>query len=322
MRLSIAFTGFGALEPTVPIVKAAQDAGFEGVWTAEHLGFHDAIVPSAVYVREAPGLDIGLVGLATAGRHPALTAMELGSLSELAPGRVRAAIGTGDAGLIGKLGKTLNKPVDNVARFVRSLKETLVGRDMKESHPEFTFDGFRMAPLGPAPAIDVMAIRPRMVAMAAQVADGLSISVGASKQYLRETVALVESELAAAGRSRNDFRITALAMATVGDDKDSARGPLPAMLAMFPQDTAAYLARGVVDAEALVAAERDGGPFAVMKMWTPEAVDQIALVATPDTIAAELAAYAATGIDELALTLLNPPEEQPQVVKHIAAARP
>ena len=63
------------------------------------------------------------------------------------------------------------------------------------------------------PPIDVMAIRPKMVQTAARVGDGLSISVGASQQYLTDVVKDVERDLAEAGRDRSAFRITALAIA-------------------------------------------------------------------------------------------------------------
>ena len=94
------------------------------------------------------------------------------------------------------------------------------------------------------------------------------------------------------------------------------------MLSGFPQVTAAFLARGVVDPDELTRVEREEGPFGVMKYWTPERVDQIAFVATPDTLGERLASYAATGIDELALMMINPPSEQPAIVKQLAANRP
>ena len=243
-------------------------------------------------------------------------------MSELAPGRVRAQVGLGDDGLVGKLGRKISKPIASTTGFVNSLRETMQGRDMKVDYPEFTFDGFRLSPLGPVPPIDVMAIRPKMVQAAARVGDGLSISVGASMQYLRDVVKDVENDLAEAGRDRSTFRITALAIAAIGDDLDVARGPIGAMLSGFPQTTAAFLARGVVDPDELIRIEREEGPFGVMKYWTPERVDQIAFVATPDTLGEKMASYAATGIDELALMMINPPTEQPALVKQLAANRP
>jgi alkanesulfonate monooxygenase SsuD/methylene tetrahydromethanopterin reductase-like flavin-dependent oxidoreductase (luciferase family) len=244
------------------------------------------------------------------------------SMSELAPGRIRAQVGLGDDSLVGKLGRKISKPIASTTAFVNSLREAMQGREMKVDHPEFVFDGFRLAPLGPVPAIDVMAIRPKMVQVAAQVGDGLSISIGASAQYLRDVVADVERDLAAAGRDRSSFRITALAMAAIGPDLDMLRAPIGPMLSTFPQASAAFLARGVVDADELVRVEREEGPFGVMKMWTAERVDQIAFIATPEMIGDRLAEYADTGIDELSLMLINPPDQQPAIIEAVAAARP
>ena len=243
-------------------------------------------------------------------------------MSELAPGRIRAQVGLGDDSLVAKLGRKINKPIASTTAFVNSLRETLQGRDMKVSYPEFTFDGFRLAPLGPVPAIDVMAIRPKMVQVAARVGDGLSISVGSSLQYIRDVVKDVERDLAEAGRDRSTFRITALAMAAIGTDLDQMRGPIGPMLSTFPQASAAFLARGVVDTDELVRIEREEGPFGVMKYWTADRVDQIAFISTPDMLGDKLAAYADTGVDELSLMMINPPDQQPAIVKQLAGARP
>ena len=70
MRLSLGFTGFGPLEGTVEAVQVAEGVGFDGVWTAEHLGHHDAIVPSTLYLQATERIEIGMVGFSAASRHP------------------------------------------------------------------------------------------------------------------------------------------------------------------------------------------------------------------------------------------------------------
>jgi len=321
MRLSIGFTGFAGLESTMPAVLAAEEAGLDGVWTAEHIGFHDAVVPSTMYMRATRRLEIGLVGLSTAARHPGLLAMELLSLSEIGPGRVRVAVGLGDPTLVAKLGRQISKPLAATTAFVTSLRDALRGGDMKVEHPEFRFEGFRANPMGPPPPVDVMAIRPKMTALAARVGDGISISVGASRTYLRDTVKAVEQEIAAAKRDRAAYRITAMALGIVASDLDAACGPVAAMLSMFPQATAEYLARGAVPPGSLVEAEKKG-PMAVMKMWNRESIGKIALLSTPDGLSGALASYAETGIDELSLVLIADPDAQPEIVRRLAAARP
>jgi alkanesulfonate monooxygenase SsuD/methylene tetrahydromethanopterin reductase-like flavin-dependent oxidoreductase (luciferase family) len=197
----------------------------------------------------------------------------------------------------------------------------MAGSDMTVEHADFTFRGFRAIPFGPPVPIDLMAIRPKMIALAAREADGLSISMGASREYIRETLAAVERELAAAGRKRQDFRVTAIAMGIVADDLEAAVGPVKAMVSMFPQETAEVLAKGVVEPGRLVEASRKG-PMAVMKAWTTEAIAGVMLATTPAGLREGLASYAATGIDELSLVLSADPEAQPAIVEKLAAARP
>ena len=62
--------------------------------------------------------------------------------------------------------------------------------------------------------------------------------------------------------------------------------------------------------------------MAVMKMWTRQAIEQIAFVSTPSRLAETLASYAETGIDELGLMLMGDPETHPEIIRRLAAARP
>lgn len=321
MRVSLAFTGMAPVEPTLPAVQAADHHGLDGVWVAEHVGFHDAIVPATVYLRATERLEIGLVGFSAAPRHPGLLAMELASLCELGPSRVRVAVGTGEPSLVAKLGARVERPARSTASLVQSLREALAGREMNVAHPGFAFRGFRIAPQGPPPAIDVMAIRPLMVRTAARVGDGISLSVGASKRYLRETVRAIDTELAAAGRQRESFRVCALVFGLIAEDLAKAREQIAPIIALAEPGMAEHLARGVLAPGSLVSAAQEGGPFAVGRLLTPDVIDAIALVATPDGVGDALAAYAETGIDELSVALFASPDEQPGLVKLLADAQ-
>lgn len=321
MQLSIAFTGFGAIPPTIDLVRKAEALGFEGAWSAEHLGFHDGVVPTAAYAGVTERLELGIVGLSTASRHPGALAMEIMSLRELLPARLRLAVGTGDPSLVAKLGKDITKPVSGTRGFVTALRETLAGRSMSVEQPAFRFDGFKLSAAGEVPPIDIMAIRPQMLELACEVADGVSLSIGASHTYLRDTVAQVESHLARFGRDRGSFRITALTAASIAEDIETARQPLPAMMAMGPPPSLAYLARGVLDTDEVMAAA-EGGMFEVMKLLTGDVVDATALTATRETIGARLQAFADTGIDELAVLPLGDPDSTAGVLELLAANRP
>jgi alkanesulfonate monooxygenase SsuD/methylene tetrahydromethanopterin reductase-like flavin-dependent oxidoreductase (luciferase family) len=322
MRLSLSFTGFGPIQPTLPAVHAAEQFGLDGVWSAEHIGFHDAVVPSALYLRETERLEVGVVGLCPASRHPGLIAMELLSLAELGPGRVRAQVGTGFPDFIAKIGKEIERPARSTKEFVLALREALSGQEVNAEHRGYAFRGFRVIPFAPPPPVDVMAVRPLMVRTAARVGDGLSISAAASHTYLVDTVRDVESELAAQGRDRSSFRITAVALGVIAKDLDTARKQVAPLFSLIEPRMLEHLARGVFEPGALVGAAESGGAAATIPLLTPEVIDGIALVATPDGLGDALERYAATGIDELAVSIFAPAEEQPAIVEQLARARP
>jgi alkanesulfonate monooxygenase SsuD/methylene tetrahydromethanopterin reductase-like flavin-dependent oxidoreductase (luciferase family) len=193
---------------------------------------------------------------------------------------------------------------------------------MNIEHPGYAFRGFKVNPLAPPPPVDVMAVRPLMVRTAARVGDGLSISMAASQAYLSETVRDVERELAAQGRDRASFRIGAVVLGVISEDLDTARMAAAPLFSIFDPAMLEYLARGVIEPGALVESVEAGGTPAAMQILTPEVVEGIALVATPDQLGGALERYAATGIDELAVSIFAAPEEQPAIVEQLAAARP
>jgi len=314
--------GISPIESTLPVVRAAERLGLDGIWSAEHIGFHDAVVPSALYLRETQRLEAVVVGISTAGRHPGLIAMELSSLAELGPGRVRVQVGTGDPSLVAKLGKEVAHPARSTRELVDGLRSALAGDEMNVDYPAYAFRDFKVNPVAPPPAVDVMAVRPLMVRTAARVGDGLSISMAASHAYLADTVRDVERELAAQGRDRAGFRISAVALGVISEDLDTACRSAAPLFTIFDPAMLEYLARGVIEPGALVAAVESGGSLAAMQILTPEVVGGIALAATPEQLALAMERYAATGIDELAVSIFAPPEEQPAIVEQLAAARP
>jgi 5,10-methylenetetrahydromethanopterin reductase len=322
VRLSLAFTGFGAIDSNFAAVQAAEESGFDGIWYAEHICMHDAIVPATAFLCSTRRLEVGVVGLSIAGRHPGMAAMELCSLAELAPGRVRVAVGTGVPEMVAKLGKRIERPVAETVALVQDLRAAVSGVDLNLERPGYRFAQYKLAPLGSTIPIDVMAIRPRMVEAAATYADGISISVGASLPYIDGVVKSCERVLKDQGRRREDFRITAMVAAAIGESVDAGRMQVGGILAAFDPVTIEYLAQGVLPEGSLTSAVARGGPFEGIKLFTDDVVTEVALVCRPAEIGAALQRYADLGVDDVAVLPLGPPGLVPDLVRAVAAARP
>ena len=107
----------------------------------------------------------------------------------------------------------------------------------------------------------------------------------------------------------------------IAKDLDAARAMVVPLLAMGEPSMVEHLTRGVFAPGEVTAAAARGGPFALAKLFTPEAIDEIALVSTPDGLADSLARYAETGIDELAVGIFAAPDELPAIVAELGRAR-
>lgn len=325
MRISLAFDGSTPIKDTLPAVLAADRLGLDGVWSAEHVGLNDGIVPSATYLSRTERLDVGIVGCNTDTRHPGLLAMELNSLEQIGPGRVRVQVGTGDFNLSQLIGSNgSGRSLANVEALVRSLRSLLAGDSVTESAPAFRLTSLSLrGPVARLP-IDVMAIRPKMLDLASDVGDGVALSFGASHGYLSRVVAETEAALERKGKERGSFRITAITAAAVAPDLDAARAKAGKVLAFAHMPTARILAEGVGPLPAtndLRMALESGGLAAAAETFAGDTIDALALVATPDTFANAVTAYADTGIDELAVMLTGNPRDHVEIVEMLAMSK-
>jgi 5,10-methylenetetrahydromethanopterin reductase len=323
LRLSLAFDGSTHIRDTVPLVLEAEARGLDGVWSAEHVGLNDAVVPSAHYLNLTERLEVGIVGPGTDTRHPGMLAMELTSLEELGPGRVRIQVGTGDPHLARRIGAgSPSKSLANVEALVVSLRALVGGEKVTTKAPAFELDRLQLHHTNGSPQIDVMAIRPRMLELAARVGDGVALSFGASHSYLTRVVKEIEEHLERLGRDRASFRITANSVGVVDADLAAARNLAAKFLAFAHVPTAEVLADGEVplpDEHALRVAMQNGGPASAAELFSEETVAALAIATTPETLPDRIAAYEASGIDELAITLAGNPARHMLLLEHLPA---
>ena len=324
MRVCIGYTGATPVRQTFAAVDAAEAAGLDGVWSAEHVGLNDAIVPSVAYALRTSRVEIGLVGLNADTRHPGVLAMELATLSSLAPGRIRIQVGTGSPTRAVPIGVTAPRTVRGVETLVWALRGLLRGEEVTADSEAFRLDGLRLTVAGTPPVpVDIMAIRPRMTELAARVADGVSLSAGASREYLRRRVAEVSAALERHGRARDEFRISAVALAAFAGDMAAARQMMASSAAAFSLGGAPEMRAGLEmpDRDKLREVLRQEGPAAAGKLLSDATVEGLGLVATPETIGDAVAAYRDTGIDELVVMPAGDPAGHPDLVRHLAGTR-
>ena len=325
MRISIGYSGATPIPQTLPAVDLAEAIGLNAVSSAEHVGMNDAIVPSAVYAARTQQIEITAMGLNPDTRSPGVLAMELAGLNAIAPGRIRTHIGMGSPQRARQLGVTKPRTVRGVQTFIETLRALLRGETTTAHSEAFSLDAMRITTIDttlPPIPIDVMAIRPRMTMLAARLGDGLSLSVGASHEYIRSQIALVQRVLDENGRDREAFRVSASVICSIDTDIAAARAGLAQSAVSFPLSTMPELHTGLElpSPQALAEAKALGGVERAAALFRPETVDGLGLVATPETLNVALDRYREDGLDEIIVLLAGPPNKHPALIRALAAA--
>jgi F420-dependent oxidoreductase-like protein len=224
LGLQLGYWGVGPPEGTAALVKAAEDAGFDAVFTAEAWG-SDAFTPLAWWGRETSRVRLGTSIVQMSGRTPTSIAMHALTLDHLSGGRVVLGMGVSGPQVVeGWYGQPFGKPLARTREVVDIIRKVLAREEPVTNdgpHYPLPFRGENSVGLGKPLKPIVHPLRsdipiwlgaegPRNVAQTAEIADGW-IPIF----YTPNTAAMYQPWLDAgfarpgARRTRADFEIAA-----------------------------------------------------------------------------------------------------------------
>ncbi|MEU8269997.1 LLM class F420-dependent oxidoreductase [Sphaerisporangium sp. NPDC049002] len=155
------------------LVAELPGLGYTDAWSAE-VGGTDGFVPLAMAADWAPELRLGTAIIPVSTRGPALLAMSAATLADLAPERFVLGIGASSPVIVERWNAgEFVRPYGRTRDTLRFLRKALAGEKVTEKYETFEVKGFRLerAPKV-APKIVLAALRPRMLHLAAEEADG------------------------------------------------------------------------------------------------------------------------------------------------------
>lgn len=205
--LSVPMDGF-TLAELAEIAREAERLGYTDAWSYEVDGC-DGFSPLAV-IGQATGMRVGTAIANVYTRGPATLALTATGLAEIAPGRFCLGIGTGSQLIVeGWNGGRFDRPMTRVREMVQFLRRALAGERVVFTGETFSVDGFRVTrpPASPVP-IHVAALRPGMLRLAGEVADGAILNWLAPED-VPKCVAVVREAARAAGRDPASIEISA-----------------------------------------------------------------------------------------------------------------
>ena len=209
--------------------RAAQlrGLGLDGVFTFE--GPHDVFTP-LVLASATPDLDLYTNVAIGLPRNPIQLAHQAWDLQALSGGRFALGLGSQvRAQIERRYGAEFHPPVGRMRELVGALRaifDSWQNGSRLEFRGEFTQHTL-MPPLfnpgpvaGGPPPIWLGGLGPKMVEMAATVADGLLVMPFCTERFLTEhTLVAVDRGLAASGRTRDEFSLVCEAIICCGRDE-------------------------------------------------------------------------------------------------------
>jgi F420-dependent oxidoreductase-like protein len=323
MKLGLQLGYWGAKPPTdhATLVAAAEEAGFDTVFTAEAWG-SDAYTPLAWWGRETTRMRLGTSVIQMSARTPTACAMAALTLDHLSGGRHILGLGVSGPQVVeGWYGQKFPKPLARTREYIDILRKVWAREAPVTSdgpHYPLPLSGAGTTGLGkplkpithPLRAdIPVMlgAEGPKNVALAAEIADGwLPIFYsprisGMYNEWLDEGFAR-----AGARRTRETFEICATAQIIVTDDRAMVMEMMKPHLALYvggmgSEDTnfhaEVYRRMGysevVDDVTKLFRSDRKDE---AAKAIPDELVDDSAIVGNLDYVKEQIKAWEASGV--------------------------
>lgn len=163
-------------------------------------------------------------------RDPAVTASAALGVQVASGGRLVIGIGRGDSSMA-KIGRKPASPAD-FELYLRQLRGYLDGGTVERGGTESRIEWLDGIDVAHVP-IEVSATGPKVIALAAAVADRICFAVGADLERLAECVSFARQGAQAAGRDPDDLRLGAYINCVVNDDPAVAREAVRGGVASF-----------------------------------------------------------------------------------------
>jgi alkanesulfonate monooxygenase SsuD/methylene tetrahydromethanopterin reductase-like flavin-dependent oxidoreductase (luciferase family) len=207
---------------------AAEEAGFDGLWTWDHLrdpdgasgpGVPEALTVLAALAEATRRVSLGTLVLNVANRHPGVLANMAATIQAVSGGRLLLGIGAGGSRRTPyaveqeALGQSVEGDGVRAQRVVEAIE--VLRRLWSGDRTSFAGQHYRLErPSGflrpdPAPPIIVGGFGPRMAGIAGRHADGFNTQ--AFHPRLADLAKLARDERAAAGRDPASFSVTVFA---------------------------------------------------------------------------------------------------------------
>jgi probable F420-dependent oxidoreductase len=280
------------------IARNADRCGYPELWIGEMATF-EAFALAGALARETKALRLTIGPLAVGVRTPVQLAMGWASVRELAGRPVRLALGASTPAIVsGWHGRDWQRPAARMRETISLLRAIAAGERVSVTGEFFSIDRFRLRLAVGEPHLTIAAFGPRMLELAATVADRVVVNLLTIEQ-VRHTRRLLE---AAAAKAKRPVPPLAAWVPVAVEPSAATRSQLAEQLTAYlpaPGYGEMFTAAGF---GAIVVQARSGmARRAVADLVGAELLGAVAALGSPAEVIERLAAYRDAGADTVAM---------------------
>ena len=199
----------------IEVAERLEASAADQLWVIEDCFYTSGITLAATALARTDRLTVGLGILPAVARNPAVTAMELATLANLAPGRLLAGIGHGIQEWMAQMGATTRSPLTTLDEVITIVRRLLDGEAVTFDGQEFTMRDVTLdAPPATVPPVLAGVRGPKSLELAGRVANGVVLAEGAGPAYVGQSLAYAGNPDA--------FRVSVFTALGIFDDADTA----------------------------------------------------------------------------------------------------
>ena len=283
--------------------RAIENAGFDCIWMSEDYFFTGGVAGATTALGATERISVGIGLLPVYVRHPALTAMEAGAVAGAFPDRFKLGFGSGVPAWLDQIGLQHRAPLGTMRETVASVR-ALLGGETVDDGTHFTFDSVKLAfPPERVPPIYIGATKPRMTALAGEIADGVLMSVLATPEFVANSRKIID-EANPPGAARTE--VTAFAIFSVADDADEARAAARPVVAGYLANGPSDLTNAAGISDELTAILADGGRERLLAELPDSWIDEVSICGDGQICRNRIEQFIDAGADEIALMPVEP----------------
>ena len=192
-------TSFGVMfrrewpaEELLGFARKVEADNLDELWVVEDLGFHGGFTQATAALAATTQITVG-IGIAPAVvRNVAYTAMEIGTLAQMFPGRFHMGFGHGVDFWIEQVGAAPSSWMSALREVVIATTRLLAGENVTMDGDHVHLDNVQLThPARVMPPISLGVRGPRSMALAGEVADGIIFAEWSGPRYLEQVRAQI-----------------------------------------------------------------------------------------------------------------------------------